>query len=58
MQDLVISLIEDDKVLPLILSSSIVLEDETSERQVEAVQAMILTAGRRLQRWRAVSGAW
>jgi hypothetical protein len=37
MQNLVLSVIEDDVLYPLILSSSIILEDETSEKQCNAV---------------------
>mmetsp|Transcript_13403 Transcript_13403/g.29103 ORF Transcript_13403/g.29103 Transcript_13403/m.29103 type:complete len:910 (+) Transcript_13403:516-3245(+) len=54
LQNLVLSIIEDDEIQPLVLSTSIILEDETSERQVEAIVEMISTAGQRLERWTEV----
>jgi hypothetical protein len=36
-QNLIISILENDKIVPIILSSCIYLEDETSETQVQAI---------------------
>ena len=54
LQNLIVGIMEDKELMPLILSSSMILEDETSEKQVAAVAAMIRCGGRRLQRWAEV----
>ena len=52
LQNLIISVTEDDELGPLVLSSAIILEGETSEQQHDVVLGMILRGGQRLQRWR------
>ena len=52
LQNLTISVIEDDELRPLVLSSAIIVEGETSEQQHDAVLGTILRGGQRLQRWR------
>ena len=42
---------ENDEIKPLILSSAIILEGETSEQQQAAIIQMITRGGDRLKRW-------
>eukprot|EP00957_Ditylum_brightwellii_P031590 2395486-Ditylum_brightwellii.AAC.1 len=51
MQSLVMSALEKGELKQLILSSFIILEDETSEKQIALVIGIIETGRKRLQRW-------
>ena len=50
-QNLIISIIEDDDLMPLILSSAIILEGESSEQQQSDILDMMTRGGHRLQGW-------
>ena len=53
LQNLIISILEDDILRPLVLSSAMILEGETSEQQCDAVVKMIKRGGKHLQHWEA-----
>ena len=55
LQNLVISVIYEECMHPLILSTSIIFKGETSEQQVESVLSTIEGCGKRLQWWEEVS---
>ena len=50
LQILIISITENNELRPLILSSAIILEGESSEQQQSAILDMIIRRGQRLQR--------
>ena len=52
--NLVIDVIDEKHLRLLILSTSIILKRETSDKQVEAVLQTISGCGKRLQRWEEV----
>ena len=54
LQNLVVGLLDDEVMKPLILSSSIISENETSEKQVEAIISKLKTSGERLDQWATV----
>ena len=51
LQNLIVSVVESEEIKPLILSSVIILEGETSEHQQEAILNMINKGVERLKRW-------
>ena len=51
LQNLFIGIINEERLRPLILSTSIILKGETSEKHVEAVLPTIAGCGKRLQQW-------
>ena len=51
LQNLIVSVVEDDSFKPLVLSSAIILEGESSEQQCAAVTETIQRGGIRLHRW-------
>ena len=51
---MVVGLLDDEVMKPLILSSSIISENETSEKQVEAIISKLKTSGERLDQWATV----
>ena len=51
LQNLVISVSEDDIIRPLIVSSTIILKGESSEEQAQAIVDMIKRGAKRLERW-------
>ena len=54
LQNLIISIKEDDELRPLVLSSAIILEGESSEQQCNAILEVIQRSGDRLKRWAEV----
>ena len=50
LQNLVIYIIDEERLRPLILSTSIILKRETSEQQVDNVLSTIAGCGKRLQK--------
>ena len=50
LQNLIISIVEDDILRPLVLSSAIILEGETSEQQCNSIAKVIKYGGKRLRR--------
>ena len=51
LQNLVIGIIDEERLQPFILSTSIILERETSDQQVYDVLSTIAGCGKRFQRW-------
>ena len=51
LHNLVIGIIDEERLCPLIISTSTILEVETSEHQVDAVLSTIEGCGKWLQRW-------
>ena len=51
LQNLIVSVVEDDSFKPLVLSSAIILEGESSEQQCAAVMETVQRGGIRLHRW-------
>eukprot|EP00957_Ditylum_brightwellii_P098268 7487541-Ditylum_brightwellii.AAC.1 len=51
LQNVVVGIMEDEMLWSLILSSSIILEDETSEKQCEVVFSTIANSGKQLKHW-------
>ena len=49
--NLVIGFINEEHLFPLILSTSIIMEVETSDKQINAVLSTIVGCRKRLQRW-------
>ena len=54
LHNLDISIIDEERMRPLILSTSIILKGETSEQKVDAVMSNIVSCGKRLQQWEEV----
>ena len=54
LQNLVIGLLDDNVLKPLILSSSIISEDETSENQAKEILLKVKSCGERLDQWASV----
>ena len=54
LQNLVIGVIYEERLRPLILSTYIILDIETSEKQVDAVLSTIVVCGKQFQMWAEV----
>ena len=54
LRNLIVSVIDNDEIKPLILSSAIKLEGETSYQQQASILNMISKVGERLKRWEEV----
>jgi len=54
LHNLIVSVIENKEIKPLVLSSTIIIEGETSEQQQEAILNMINKDGEKLKRWTEV----